>query len=144
MRGGGAVKELTEEEYNDRMGAIKRAKKIFIDSGVTENITTAFKLYQEVFAEREREIFISNQNSKSAVMARKYDRPVCPDCGVFMKFRSVRENAEGVKMQLICENPQCDTVLNSEHDTAWWQNELRKKDGFGGVSTGVEEVQQKG
>jgi len=125
------MKELTQEEFDDRMAALARAGKIFPD---VLNISDRFRIYQEVFAEREREIFLSTQvmgNRKKTEMD-KYDRPKCPECGSDMMFRKVPENADGIKTQLVCSNPEHigdGSVLNSENDLDWWMKELRGKNG---------------
>ena len=123
------MKELTEEEFRDRTQAVLRAGAIFIDSGITNNISIAFELYQKVCAEREREIFISTQagdNRPKTVMDR-YERPKCPECGKDMMFRNVPENPEGVKTQLVCTQIDCDTVLDSEMSLEDWMRELKVK-----------------
>jgi len=124
------MKELTNEEFQDRTLAILRARRIFIDSGVTNNISLAFELYQAVCAEREREIFVSTQQygNRPRTSMDKYERPKCPDCGAEMQFRNVPQNDEGTKVQLVCTNPDCDTVLNSEHDLTWWMANLKAKE----------------
>lgn len=129
------MKELTKEEFEERMAAISRANRIFIESGITNNISIAFDLYQQVFAEREREIFISTHimGNREKTMMDRYERPKCPECGADMMFRSVPENAEQIKVQLVCSNPKCDTVLNSENNLDWWMKELKVKGGHSGA-----------
>ncbi len=133
------MKELTQEAFEDRIGALERARRIFPD---VINITERFKLYQEVFAEREREIFISTQmyGNRPRTMMDRYEREKCPDCGSDMMFRQIPENPEGVKTQLVCSNKECDTVLNSENDIQWWMQNLKVKDG----PVGIEAKQQEG
>ena len=123
------MKKLTVEEFEDRMRAIQRAKGIFVDSDLTRNITTAFELYQEIFAEREREIFLSTQvyGNRPLTIMDKYERPKCPDCNSDMMFRQVPENEEGIKTQLVCSNQECQTVLSSEEDLSWWMENLKRK-----------------
>jgi len=123
------MKQLTQYEFEERMDAIQRARRIFIESGLTKNITHAFEIYQEVFAERERELFLSsvlNGNRAQTVMDR-YIRPKCPDCQSDMMFRLVPENKEGVKTQLVCSG--CPLVLDSEKDLTEWMRALKVKDG---------------
>ena len=131
------MKELTEQELIDRLLAIQRAEKIFIESGLTKNMTTAFKAYQAIFAEREREIFLTPSQSKPRSVMDKYERPKCPDCGYEMMFRVAMENDEGIKTQLVCSKKECDTVLNSENDLQWWMDNLKKK-----VDNGSKELPQ--
>jgi len=125
------MKEISEEEFRDRAMALQRAEAIFIESGLTNNITKAFIAYQAIFAEREREIFLSTQfyGNKPKTVMDKYDRPKCPECDADMMFRQVPENPDNIKVQLVCKNERCDTVLNSENDLQWWQETLRIKDG---------------
>lgn len=120
------MKELTEEEFRDRVGALERAGRIFPD---VLNVSERFKVYQEVFAEREREIFLSTNRygNKPRTPFDKYERPKC-ECGSDMAFRIVPPNNEGIKVQLVCQNPECDIVLNSDNDIDWWQANLRIKD----------------
>ena len=126
------MKELTQEEFIDRSQAVIRARHIFIDSGVTKNLTLAFELYQKVCAEREREIFITSQQyrNRERTFMDRYERVKCPDDGFDMMFRMVPENKDGIKIQLVCSNPKHTgegSVLNSEHDIAWWMANLRIK-----------------
>jgi len=124
---GAYMRELTHEEFTDRTMAIIRAEKIFIDSGITNNITVAFQLYQYVCAEREREIFLSTNRygTKPRTVMDRYERPQCPDCKYDMQFRVVPENDEGIKVQLVCSNKDCDTVLNSIESIEWWMENLK-------------------
>ena len=122
------MKEMTELEFQDRAQAIQRAMHIF--SHMTGgNITKAFQAYQEIFAEREREIFLDSHvhGRRPKTIMDKYERPICPDCGSSMLFRSIPENKDNIKVQLVCENAKCDTILNSENDLTWWMNALRIK-----------------
>jgi len=120
------MKEITEEEFQDRMGALTRAGRIFPD---VLNISERFAIYQQVFAEREREIFLSTQvyGKKPRTPFDKYKRPIC-ECGSDMAFRIVPPNDEGIKVQLVCTNEKCDIVLNSDNDISWWQANLKVKD----------------
>ena len=119
------MKELTQEEFDDRAAAIQRARRIFLDTGMTNNITVAFEAYQAIFAERTREIHISGNRYGTKTIMDKYERPQCPDCNSDMNFRQVPPNPDGVKIQLVCS--RCDTVLNSENDLQWWMRNLGKK-----------------
>jgi hypothetical protein len=124
---GVSMKKLTEEEFQDRMLALQRATSIFIETGLTNNITSAFQAYQVIFAERERQIFMSTafENRPRTAMD-KYERPKCPECESDMMFRQVPENPEGIKVQLVCT--KCDTVLNDTNSLEWWMTELRIKE----------------
>jgi len=120
---------MTEEEFQDRTQAILRSNQIFIDSGVTKNISIAFEIYQKVLADREREIFLSTQfyGNKPRTPFDHYERPLC-ECGSEMQFRMVPPNDEDIKLQLVCINEKCDIVLNSDNDINWWLSNLKVKE----------------
>lgn len=122
------MKELTIEEYNDRLQAINRAHAIFREL-TDNNITKSFQAYQLIFAERERKIFLTTMNGRrSRTIMDKYERPQCPDCGYDMMFRVVPDNNENIRTQLVCSNSQCDTVLNSDKTLDDWMQILKVKD----------------
>ena len=56
------MNKIGREEFKDRTEAILRARSIFIDSGVTANISIAFELYQGILAEQERKLVVSNRD----------------------------------------------------------------------------------
>lgn len=96
------MKNITAKKFYDRTQAVARARKIFIDSGLTKNITTAFVLYQEILAEQDMPIFLSapvyGAGSRSALNIP--GRPKCPQCGLGMGLRPVNipqgpKNAHG-------------------------------------------------
>ena len=120
------MNKLTQQEFQDRVQAVARARKIFIN--LTDGrLDNAFILYQEVLAETERAIIINTLTSgnRPPALFDQYDRPKCPECGADMMFRPVKDNPEGIKVQLICENPECDTILNSEMSIEDWAKELQ-------------------
>lgn len=124
------MKRMTQDEFQERIEAVSRAEKIFIGSGLTNNITHAFTLYQSVLAEEERRVFINTMiaGKRYRTFMDMFERPLCPDCGAEFMFRQIPENEEGIKIQLVCTNPECDTVLNDIHNLEWWRENLRKKD----------------
>lgn len=124
------MNKLSKDEFNDRTLAILRARKIFIDSGVTKNISLAFELYQAVLADREREIQLSTQTAgnRARTFLDNYERPKCPDCGADMMIRRVPPNDEGVNTQFVCSNDACDTVLDSHMTLQEIIQELERKE----------------
>ena len=122
------MNRLTQQEFQDRTEAVARARKIFIDLA-GGNITNAFTLYQEVLAEQERAVIINTLTSgnRPPALFDQFERPKCPDCGANLMFRGVPANPEGIKVQLVCENPECDLVLNSEMSIEEWAEELRRE-----------------
>jgi predicted RNA-binding Zn-ribbon protein involved in translation (DUF1610 family) len=139
------MKQLTKEEFHDRVEAVQRARHIF--SNLTEgNINKSFQAYQDIFAERERAIFLSTTvlGHRMRTVMDKYNRPKCPECGQDMMFRVLTENKEGIKVQLVCQNAGCDTVLNSTESLEWWQEQLRIKNESEGTNSKVTEGKQEG
>ena len=123
------MKNLTSAEFNDRIVAVAKARRIFIDSGVAnKNISTAFILYQEVLAETERQLTLSSNIAgvRNPRIMDRYERPKCPECEAEMFFRTLAVNEEGFKTQLICSNDSCDTVLNSILTIEDWTKELKE------------------
>jgi hypothetical protein len=130
------MKKLTYEEFNDRLRAFNEAERIFVATGLTNNITDAFRAYQAILAEKERALHAapSEHGFIPGSQMNKYERPQCPDCGSYMGFRIVPENDEGVKTQLVCQNAACGLVLDSELTMQEWQEKLRiRKDEPGGL-----------
>jgi hypothetical protein len=124
------MNKLTEEEFQDRVQAVARARKIFIK--LTEgNISNAFILYQEVLAEKDRPLTINTAiaGTRPRTFMDNFQRPKCPECGSEMNFRPVKDNEEGIKTQLVCSNQSCDTVLDSDMDIGEWMKTLEKVDG---------------
>jgi hypothetical protein len=124
------MKELTQDEFQDRLQAINRAMHIFGE--LTNNhMTKAFQAYQEIFAERERDIFMTHitggDSRQNLQVERRYEIVPCPECAREMLYRPLDPNDDGFKLQWVCSNPDCDTVLNSENDITWWMNKLRKR-----------------
>jgi len=108
------VKKLTFKEFQDRTLAIAKARKIFIKSGLTTNITHAFELYQEVLADEQRDIMVS------AAKPLPFDaaRHKCPICGKGMLLGTVNTSprnqvGDDYNSQWYC--PHCDeSVFNKE------------------------------
>jgi predicted RNA-binding Zn-ribbon protein involved in translation (DUF1610 family) len=122
------MKKLSREEFQDRLEAINRARKIFIETGITNNISVAFEIYQEMLAETERKLTLTKElaDGRIGTMFDEYERPDCPECGEWMYLRSV--NDQTFHSQLVCSNPKCDTALNSPLTIDDWKKELKKRE----------------
>jgi len=117
------MNKLTEKEFQDRLYAVARARKIFIGSGLTKNIGDAFALYQGILAGQERPLTIRTDQGEALYRSSfgKYERPGCPLCGTGkIKFRLAPEGPEGYKTELLCENPQCDGFWYSTSNLPMW------------------------
>jgi hypothetical protein len=121
------MNKLSKEEFTDRMEAIQRSREIFINSGITKNISIAFELYQKIFASQERKLTLNANidGNRSRTIMDDYNRPSCPDCKSDMMFRVIPENEEGIKTQLVCS--KCDLVLDSDKDLKEWMHLLKVK-----------------
>lgn len=119
---------MNYEEFQKRINEVNKAYRIF--KPLTNNMTDAFRLYQEVLAEEKMEIFISSEvNNRPLTPVDDYERPLCPDCNSPMRFRIIPQNDENVNTQLVCEN--CDLVLDSEKTIQEWYQLLEKKNDNG-------------
>jgi predicted RNA-binding Zn-ribbon protein involved in translation (DUF1610 family) len=141
------MKELTHDEFQDRLKAFNRAMHIFGE--LTDNdMTKAFMAYQEIFAERERELFmLPSQAINDLQMERKYEMMPCPECGRELLYRTLLPNDDGFQVQWVCSNPECDTVLNSKDNINWWMDKLKirkalEDGGTAGVVEGFSKGQQ--
>ena len=113
------------DEFNKRVNEVNKAYRIF--SPLTNNMTEAFRLYQEVLAEERMELFVSTEvmGNRPLTPMDDFERPLCPDCNSPMRFRIIPPNEENVNTQLVCEN--CDLVLDSEKTIQEWYQLLEKK-----------------
>ena len=123
------MKKLNFTEFQNRINEVNKAYRIF--NPLTNNMTEAFRLYQEVLAEEKMEVFISSSVGGNRPMTPMddYERPLCPDCDNPMRFRVLQPNDDGVNTQLVCEN--CDLVLDSEKTIQEWYQLLEKKNDSG-------------
>jgi hypothetical protein len=119
------MKQMNYAEFSKRVTEVNKAYRIF--KPLTNNMTDAFRLYQEVLAEEKMEIFVSaaTMGNRPMTPMDDFERPLCPDCNSPMRFRPVPQNDEGVNTQLVCEN--CDLVLDSEKTMQEWYQMLEKK-----------------
>ena len=121
------MKTMNYNEFQHRILEVNKAYRIF--RPLTNNMTDAFRLYQEVLAEEQMEVFVSTVTHGNRPMTPMddYERPKCPDCQSSMWLRMVPQNEDGIQTQLVCSNDQCDTVLDSQLCMSEWQKVLKKK-----------------
>ena len=119
------MKKMNFDEFNKRVNEVNKAYRIF--KPLTNNMTEAFRLYQEVLAEERMELFVSTQvmGNRPLTPMDDVETPLCPDCNSPMRFRIIPPNEENVNTQLVCEN--CDLVLDSEKTIQEWYQMLEKK-----------------
>jgi len=135
------MKELTMDEFVDRMNTIARARKIFIKSGITKNITDAFTLYQEVLADHHRDVFLHTYVEGShpkTFVDQNYIRPQCPECRsqrrgkqpLYLRIINMPkgpQNMYGYKSAWICMHPKCIYEEFSYKTLDDWMNTLPRK-----------------
>lgn len=105
------MQKLTKKEFIDRTNAVLRARKIFIGSGITNNITEAFAIYQEVLAEQERMKELTTELDSSRLKISDI-LPICPECGLKLRPRRIRieqgpKNVYGYRSCWMCLGEEC-------------------------------------
>ena len=83
------MRKVTYKEFQARLEEVEKARRIFIDSGITSNITTAFAIYQEVLAEERMAVMVSTEEYGQRPMniMDLYIRPRCKKCKAEMRLR---------------------------------------------------------
>lgn len=133
------MKKLSRDEWFDRMKAVSEAEKIFIRSGITDNITVAFELYQALLAEKERPLTLDSKEQEahkgptfgpplvSLPIDIELEKPQCPDCGEVLLLREStdEEKKEGFRSVWICN--KCGYEGMSEKSVMRWIRELPEK-----------------
>jgi len=121
------MKTMNYNEFLHRILEVNKAYRIF--KPLTNNMTEAFRLYQEVLAEEKMEVFVSSATggNRPVTPMDDFERPSCPECESDMMIRTVPMNDEGVVTQLVCSNDSCDVVLDSKLTLEGWMEVLEKK-----------------
>ncbi len=105
------MKQLTKEEFQDRLVALNRAKRIF-NNLTDNNITKSFEAYQAILAETERPLTIPIGSTDSQVYANTNKNVpyvtsdhLCPLCNkALLKYDPCCGNPNGY---LSCCDPVC-------------------------------------
>ena len=121
------MKKMNFKEFQKRVLEVNKATRIF--APLTNNITDAFKLYQEVLAEEKQEVFISTAmgGNKSISPFDEYERPNCPECETDLRLRINAKDVTGKlwKTSWVCE--KCNAEFYSDKTVQEWMNELEKR-----------------
>ena len=127
------MRKLTPEEFKDRIEAVARARKIFIPH-ITKNVTVAFELYQKVFAEQQRSLFLSSiiEGKRPRTWLDEYERPRCPECNEPLHLRVIRvgkgkQNKKGWKTCWECLGETCYYEKYSRKSVRKQLKRLRRK-----------------
>lgn len=115
---------MSPEEFNFRQKIIEKALELYGEQ-TGYNITKALELLDYPHFE----IMVPLRRFSNLTGSRfdHYKRPKCPECGEDMKIRTLQENDEGIRSQLVCDNKNCDTVLDSELEAFEWLEMLEPK-----------------
>lgn len=114
---------MTFEEQQERLQIIIKAQEMFPNE---KNITTALQLYKNATGDQTPLFITTKDTSRPLTIMDNYERVLCEKCGAEMMFRNLQENEENFHSQLVCSNPKCDTVLNSEFTLQEWMEVLKK------------------
>ncbi len=111
---------LTFDEFQRRLNELIKAERIFVDSGVTNNITIAFKIYLEILAEEHFDLFISNKQKPF----HNIERPLCSECGKELKLDAMPRLINGVfyPSTWVCSN--CGIEYYTDKTPRQWYEEL--------------------
>ena len=85
------MRKMNYEQFQARVHEVAKARKIFIKPGLTNNITHAFELYQEVLASERMEVIISTVigGNRPLTPLDNFKRPKCPECGAGFRLAPV-------------------------------------------------------
>ncbi len=120
---------MTFEEFSKRTNEVAKARKIFIPN-LTNNITEAFRLYQEVLAEEEMEVSISSAVGGNRPQTPFDDliRPKCEECGVDMMLMVKVGDMDGKVWNTAWHCNKCLTDVYSDKTIDDWMRELKIAD----------------
>lgn len=115
------MRVLTFEEFKNRTIEVAKARRIFIESGFTNNITLAFEIYQEILGEETYDLFITNRQKPF----NNITRPLCSECDTELKLDMVPRKINN-KLYLstwVCIN--CGAEFYSQKSPREWYEELK-------------------
>jgi hypothetical protein len=115
------------KEFSNRLKEVAKARKIFIPH-ITNNISVAFELYQEVLADEKREVFISTAigGNEPKTPMHDYERPRCPedDKALYLKIMVPDKNGKIWNTAWYCK--VCGSEFYSDKEAEDWIRELTK------------------
>lgn len=123
------MKKLTYEEFQKRINEVNKAARIF--KPLTNNLTEAFALYQQVLAEDEEQmkVMVTTREFGNRPMTPldDYERPHCPECGteLRLKFGKIQDSDEKIwNSAWVCE--KCKAEFYSDKTLDDWMRELKR------------------
>ncbi len=122
------MKKLSYEEIQKRVTEVNKAAKIF--APLTNNISEAFKIYQEVLAEEQMEVFVSTamMGNKPMTPMDDFERPKCPECQNELRLKLGAKDQDGKEWNSSRVCTQCLAEFYSEKTAQEWMNELKRRD----------------
>jgi len=115
---------------DDRDTVIERARIVYMDSGVTNNITEALRLYLRDVAGPDEQVplFISSPEQHQMREVLKFGRPECDFCKAEMFFRICAVDQHGTTHATawVCKN--CGYEFYSDMTPKQWLKVLRGAD----------------
>ena len=122
------MKKMSFDEFQHRINEVNKAYRIF--KPLTNNMTEAFRLYQEVLAEEKMEVFISTATSGNKPLSPidDFERPKCPECQTDLRLRvgAKDENEKEWNTAWFCG--KCQAEFYSDKTVQEWMNELQRRD----------------
>lgn len=124
------MKKLTFQEFQERLAEVTKARAIFIKSGITDNLTIAFALYQAILADEEKKVVVSTAEGgkRPITFLDDYERPKCPECQTDLRLQifAKDESSKIWPTAWICTN--CKAEFYSEKTIEDWMKELKKNE----------------
>lgn len=122
------MKKLNYIEFQKRINEVNKAARIF--APLTNNISEAFKLYQEVLAEEQMEVFVSTamMGNKPMTPMDDFERPKCPECQSELRLKLGAKDQDGKEWNSSWVCTQCLAEFYSEKTAQEWMNELKRRD----------------
>jgi hypothetical protein len=122
------MKQMNYDEFSNRVSEVNKAYRIF--KPLTNNMTEAFRLYQEVLAEEKMEVFVSSATggNRPVTPMDDFERPKCPECQIDLRLRvgAKDENEKEWNTAWYCE--KCKAEFYSDKTVQEWMNELQRRD----------------
>lgn len=119
------LKKLSQEQFQNRLTEMLKARQMFMPH-ITNNITTAWELYQKIVAEEEMSIFITNAQVEHLKQnpLKDLQRPKCPECGedMVLKIGAVDMNGKQWATAWACK--PCMIEIYSEDSVETWRKKL--------------------
>lgn len=122
------MKKISYDEFSKRVNAVNKAARIF--KPLTDNVSEAFNIYQQVLAEEEElmAVMVSTKEfgSEPVRPLDDFERPQCPECSswLYLKNGAIDDNGKRWATAWSCQ--KCKAEFYSEKTTSEWMSELKK------------------